>query len=1035
MFKKLLTTYFSFYLALSPVVNATTQTQTTDQAAVTKDKVATQTQTPNTQSTTPTAITQTPLSITLPTGTTGLFVQAQDPQTDYLIETNPEFTLYDNFISSDYLLKHIDFNPDKTLKRIGDGFYEQKLIKEQLLAQTGKRFLQKDITSDNAQYRRLMDNAINQQRDLELIPGISLTTAQISQLTQDMVWMEPQTITLADGTTTQALVPRVYIANINQYQVEGGRIIAGKDINLNVNQLKNAGLIKAGDNLSVSALDSILNQGGTLQADNTLTLLANNNINNISADIKAKDIILTSINGNINNVRFEKNVDYSQGNTKDIKKIIGNQANIQATNDIKLTTNKTINLAGSNINANNKLDLNANNVILTTTQQVTDFYSGNNKNYYKENSTTNLKSQIKAGNININANEQVTIKGTNLQADNQTNIQSKVLNITSVKDTKYTQLHSESKGGLFGGGHDDTTTTSTTDNIQSTLQAKDINITNKLTQVQASKLQADTIKITTELLNLVSDKDLDFKQIQTESSGFLTKTITDKGHNKQTKVVAEINANDKLIINNQQLTNNQLTNKQLTTTQQQILTKLTSSDGLNKNLQAQLKAQGITLSDVNISNKNWDESTTTLSGLGAIIVQVVAAALTGGAANGFINAAIASVQTQLAAAVLTAGITGNSLAIDPKQMLKTALTAGASQYALNQYGAKTLNADGTTSIATYSKDLDFSTNLQNGLQNTAVTTAVSTAINGGSLADNLKNNLASSVLTTGLAKGANLIGNAKAIGNLNDFTHKVAHAALGCAGAKIQGKDCGSGAVGAVVGEVIAEQVGKYQGKDISKMTKAEFEQYKQDTTALARVGTAVITQGLGKDIEIADQAAENAVENNALVSGAIVLTVVAVAELIDKGVTAYDAWQLKKALDEGRTEDAKALVAVIGIGVVTEAIPGNKIIQKIAQGIGKEKKITSVVKNNNYNYKPAPKKPEDITGIPNLKSSPSKTSAQGGGKLRKRYKDKKGNIYEWDYRHGTLEKYNKRGKHLGEYDPNTGKQLKSADKTRKVEP
>ncbi|NYT27172.1 MAG: S-layer family protein [Candidatus Thiodubiliella endoseptemdiera] len=128
MFKKLLITYFSLYLAFSPVVNATIQTQTT-----------------NTQSTNPTIVTQ-------------------NPQTDYLIETNPEFTLYNNFISSDYLLKHINFNPDKTLKRIGDGFYEQKLIKEQLLQQTGRRFLTKDITSDNAQYQQLMDNAITQQK-------------------------------------------------------------------------------------------------------------------------------------------------------------------------------------------------------------------------------------------------------------------------------------------------------------------------------------------------------------------------------------------------------------------------------------------------------------------------------------------------------------------------------------------------------------------------------------------------------------------------------------------------------------------------------------------------------------------------------------------------------------------------------------------------------------------------------------------------------------------------------------------------------
>jgi hypothetical protein len=89
----------------------------------------------------------------------------------------------------------------------------------------------------------------------------------------------------------------------------------------------------------------------------------------------------------------------------------------------------------------------------------------------------------------------------------------------------------------------------------------------------------------------------------------------------------------------------------------------------------------------------------------------------------------------------------------------------------------------------------------------------------------------------------------------------------------------------------------------------------------------------------------------------------------------------------------------------------------------------------NNHKYKPSPEKPEDIKGIPNLRKVRKKTSVQGGGKKRTRYKDKKGNIYEWDYRHGTLEKYNKRGKHLGEYNPKTGKQLKPANKTRRIEP
>ncbi|MCM2263855.1 MAG: colicin E3/pyocin S6 family cytotoxin [Desulfuromonadales bacterium] len=78
---------------------------------------------------------------------------------------------------------------------------------------------------------------------------------------------------------------------------------------------------------------------------------------------------------------------------------------------------------------------------------------------------------------------------------------------------------------------------------------------------------------------------------------------------------------------------------------------------------------------------------------------------------------------------------------------------------------------------------------------------------------------------------------------------------------------------------------------------------------------------------------------------------------------------------------------------------------------------------------------PKEIEGIPDLSPTKPKTPVQGGGGLRKRWKDNDGNIYEWDRQHGTLEKYNKKGKHLGEYNPKTGEQTKKPNKSRKVEP
>lgn len=79
--------------------------------------------------------------------------------------------------------------------------------------------------------------------------------------------------------------------------------------------------------------------------------------------------------------------------------------------------------------------------------------------------------------------------------------------------------------------------------------------------------------------------------------------------------------------------------------------------------------------------------------------------------------------------------------------------------------------------------------------------------------------------------------------------------------------------------------------------------------------------------------------------------------------------------------------------------------------------------------------KPDFLPAFPDAKWAKSKTSVQGGGGLRPRWKSRDGTIYEWDFQHGAVEKYNKRGKHLGEFDHETGTQNKAADPTRKVEP
>ena len=78
---------------------------------------------------------------------------------------------------------------------------------------------------------------------------------------------------------------------------------------------------------------------------------------------------------------------------------------------------------------------------------------------------------------------------------------------------------------------------------------------------------------------------------------------------------------------------------------------------------------------------------------------------------------------------------------------------------------------------------------------------------------------------------------------------------------------------------------------------------------------------------------------------------------------------------------------------------------------------------------------PSSLPGFPGAQRAKPKTPVQGGGGLRKRWKLPGGCILEWDSQHGEVEKYDKRGKHLGAFDPKTGKQLKDSIKNRRIEP
>jgi len=91
---------------------------------------------------------------------------------------------------------------------------------------------------------------------------------------------------------------------------------------------------------------------------------------------------------------------------------------------------------------------------------------------------------------------------------------------------------------------------------------------------------------------------------------------------------------------------------------------------------------------------------------------------------------------------------------------------------------------------------------------------------------------------------------------------------------------------------------------------------------------------------------------------------------------------------------------------------------------------IPNSVNASGHGYIPAPR---SLPAFPTARRARPKTPFGGG--LRARWVDGNGNIYEWDSQHGKVEKYDRRGRHLGEFDPVTGQQTKPADPTRRVQP
>jgi filamentous hemagglutinin len=255
----------------------------------------------------------------------------------YLIETNPVLTDLKQFMSSDYLLSGLGYDPDQSAKRLGDGLYEQKLIQQAVVARTGQRFIDGQ-TSDEALYKYLMNNAIASKEQLNLSLGVTLTSQQVAALTHDIVWLEEHEV---NG--EKVLVPVLYLANANNRLAANGALIQGSDVTLIAGKdLNNAGTLRASQNLDATAKNDLVSSG-LVEAGERLDLLATNNLTNRAGGIIAgRDVTLTTTNGNVVNERTVTSHDSSVGDYSHARDFVDNAARIEAANKLVINAGRDV---------------------------------------------------------------------------------------------------------------------------------------------------------------------------------------------------------------------------------------------------------------------------------------------------------------------------------------------------------------------------------------------------------------------------------------------------------------------------------------------------------------------------------------------------------------------------------------------------------------------------------------------------------------------------------------------------------------------
>ena len=411
---------------------------------------------------------------------------SQNPNVSYIIETDPNFTNRRNFLSSNYVLSRLKLDPMNVQKRLGDGYYEQQLVMQEILRQTGKSRLQSGLTAEE-QYRKLMDAGINLTKSQSIALGRELTVAEQNSLKEDVVLLVSNSVVLPNGKTETVLVPTLYLSPKTK-RIDGGANIQGDSINLSVDKLNNSGRIIAtndtniignnihnngglisGNSTTIEANTDVVNTTGTIVGESNVRIHANQDVINEGGQIKQDSasghLIISADRDVINNgkkyISSDNEIVWDDSNKRKETVTAIDQGIVDGQGSISINANRDVVMNAGIVQGKENIEVNAGRNIELSTQDAAlnikeDHYhkgkSGGGHSITTEthvdaNFTNSVGSSIEGKSVNIKANQNVNSKGSDILAKDTININADSINFETAKDvaTEYHSLQERKK--------------------------------------------------------------------------------------------------------------------------------------------------------------------------------------------------------------------------------------------------------------------------------------------------------------------------------------------------------------------------------------------------------------------------------------------------------------------------------------------------------------------------------------------------------------------------------------------------------------